>query len=177
VTQAQRTTATLVVLLALLLVGAVVGWRQLTAPLPTAPQASEEGPCEMVRVSRGSPVRPGMVVVSVYNAGTRSGLAGKTLEQLIRRGFAPGVTGNADRELRVPVAQVWTTDKGDPAAQLVRRHLGRARLLVKPEGQVEGDGVMVVVGDGFKGLAKKGPAQVTATQASTVCSPTAQQGD
>lgn len=170
--QRIKTGITLSVLLVLLLVGAAVGWAKLTEPVPDREQQAVEGPCEDVPVGKGVDVRVGMVTVSVYNAGTRSGLATNTLRRLTNRGFGKGNSGNADREISIKRAQVWTTDKRDPAALLVRRHLGlqRTPLVVKPEGQLQGVGVMVVVGNNFDKLAQ-GKRKVTSQIATTVCSP------
>lgn len=169
--QAMRTALTLGVLLVLLAVGVLVGWSKLTEPLPQARDDGGGDPrCLMTRVEAGTKVYPDMVVVSVFNAGTRSGLAGTTMERLVTRGFGVGTTGNAPREERVPVAQVWTTDPQDPAVRLVQSHLGRSRIVRKPDSQVQGSGVMVVVGNGFKGLGK-GRKAVRARQATTLCSP------
>ena len=74
--------------------------------------------------------------------------------------------------MNIKRAQVWTTDKRNPAAQLVRRHLGqkRSRIVKKPAGQIQGVGVMVVVGNGFQSLAD-GPRQVRSQIDVTICSP------
>lgn len=170
--QRIKTGITLGVLLVLLLAGAAVGWAKLTEPVPDREQQAAQGPCEDVSVGKGTDVRVGMVTVSVYNAGTRSGLATNTLRRLTNRGFGKGDSGNAEPEISVKRAQVWTTNKRDPAAILVRRHLGTQRtpLLVKPEGQLQGVGVMVVVGNNFDNLSQ-GPRKVTSRIATTVCSP------
>lgn len=171
-TQAAKTTITLSVLAVVVLVGAAVGWRELTAPVPDPTAQEAQGPCENVRVRKGDPVRPDMVVVSVYNAGTKSGLAGRTLSEFTRRGFGTGESGNADRQVKVTRAQVWTRKKKHPAAQLVYRWLGpkRTKLVVKPARKLEGVGVMVVVGNKFDKLVK-GPKQVRSRIKATVCTP------
>ena len=171
-TQSAKTAVTLAVLLVLLLVGVLVGWSALTQPLPTAEDSTSDGPCQEQDIAAGEQVRRGMVTVSVFNAGTRGGLAEKTLGALVRTGFGAGETGNADREVSVKRAAVWTTDKRDPAAILVRRTLGRDRtkLVEKPADQLDGVGVMVLVGNKFDKLAD-GPRQVTSQIDTTICVP------
>jgi hypothetical protein len=169
--QAMRTALTLGLMLVLLAVGVVVGWSKLTEPLPRARDGGGGDPrCLMTRVEAGTKIYPDMVVVSVFNAGTRSGLAGTTMERLVTRGFGVGTTGNAPREEEVPVAQVWTADPKDSAARLVRSHLGRSTIVRKPEYAIQGSGVMVVVGNGFKKLGP-GRKSVQAKEAVTLCSP------
>lgn len=170
--QGVKTAVTLGVLLVLLLVGAAVGWSQLTAPVEGPREQQAQGPCADTRIRPGDPVRPGMVTVSVFNAGTRSGLAGNTLAAFVNRGFGAGQSGNADPDVSVKRAQVWTTDKQDPAAQLVRRHLGpkRSKLVVKRPAAIKGVGVMVVVGNDFDKL-PKGPKRVRSKITTTICSP------
>ena len=164
-----RTTLTLLVLVVLLGLGLRVGWSQLTAPVRPPDLSAEEPPVCVDRVvEAGGQVGPGDVTVSVYNGGTRAGLAGRTLEQLANRGFGIGDSGNAQE--RVPRIQVWA-EEPSPAVWLVRTHLGnRAKdvRVVRREGL--GAGVTVVVGDGWDGL-KPGRRKVPVKQDVEVCSP------
>jgi LytR cell envelope-related transcriptional attenuator len=146
------TAITLTVLVALLVVGAYVGWRALLAPLDDKTEATpraEDG----CAVARGDRVRTRDVTVSVYNAGTRAGLAGQTQDELAARGFIPGDIGNAPDDLAsVRVVRVLAETRRDPAAKLVALQFGK-RTKVQAEPDL-GPGVEVVVGDRFKGLVK-----------------------
>lgn len=168
--QSAKTTITLAVLAVLVLAGLVVGWRQLTAPLPRLETGAEQtGPCTDEDVEAGTRIRPAMVTVSVYNAGTRSGLADSTMSLFAERGFGRGETGNADRETKVRRAQVWVESLPNPPARLVASQLGPKTPIV--EAPTEGVGIMVVVGDRFKDELKSGKRSVRAKNPTTICRP------
>src|SRR3954447_17825089 len=80
---------TLVVLVGLLVTGAYVGWQKLKEPIPGGDDGAHSqvsGPRCKEGVKRGDLVRPRDVTVSVYNAGSRTGLAGQTMSELEARG-------------------------------------------------------------------------------------------
>ena len=149
----QVTTAvTMFVLCALLVLGAVWGWKSLFAPLPGADGTAAPTP-QCSSVDAGTRLRSAQVQVSVYNAGGRSGLAASTLQALEKRGFDPGEVGNAPTDANVRYAQVWANTRDDAGARLVRKQLGqRARLRVVDTDL--GPGVDVIVGRAFRGLVK-----------------------
>jgi LytR cell envelope-related transcriptional attenuator len=157
---------TLVVLLLVLVVAALVGWRALTAPLPADEPATTASCAEQLR--RGDVVRGSDVTVSVFNAGTRSGLASQTQQQLSGRGFLAGEVGNAPGALAdVRGALVLAPSADDPAARLVARQLGRD-VEVRATDDDLGPGVDVVVGDSFKKLVKA-PQKLRARAAGSGC--------
>ena len=160
-----RSAATIGVLCAILAFGALWGWKAVTAPFPGKAAAPV---CENQKVSKGDKVYPSEVIVSVYNAGTRSGLAGNTMQYFTDQGFQPGDVGDAPRGSKVPVVQIWTTDPHNPAVRLVESRFGPAHKIVKK--QSKGSGVTVVVGDGFRGL-HKGPHFLVARADAVICSP------
>ena len=145
------TAITLAVLLLVLIGMAAYGYNQLTAPLPGRPSAEEK--CTGAEKEVQGFLKRKQVQVSVFNAGTRSGLADRTLAALTRRGFKKGEAGNAPSTSRVKVAQVWTTHRRDPAARLVARQFGPATTVRIVKVNL-GPGVDVVVGDGFQRLGK-----------------------
>ena len=149
------TAITLLVLLGILTLGLVVGMKTLFAPLPESKDAAAapSPTCSTEQVKKGERLRSKQVVVSVYNAGTRSGLAGKTLHALARRGFKKGEVGNAPRRADPKFVQVWTTEKRDAAARLVALQFGR-RTVVKVVKKDLSDGVDIILGNDFRGLAK-----------------------
>jgi hypothetical protein len=157
------TAFTMMTLTGLLVAGAVWGWNSLFAALPStdfSSLAQQPTPtCRTEHVKAGSKVRAHQVRVSVFNAGSRSGLAGDTLDALMQRGFIGGELGNAPSGLRVSRVQVWTTTRGtDPAARLVARQFGRA-VPVRHMHKNLGTGIDVVVGNGFRHLVKAPRAQ------------------
>lgn len=167
----MTTGVTLLVLLGILAIGLVVGARTLFSPLPGSdPTASVSPTCTTTTVKKGQRVFARQVQVSVFNAGTRSGLAGDTLAALARRGFKKGRTGNAPEGSKVKVAQVWTSQRNDTAARLVARQFGAKIKVFLKDGNL-GPGVDVVVGDRFDKLAKA-TKSVVARRASSVCVPT-----
>ncbi|KQW50687.1 hypothetical protein ASC77_25515 [Nocardioides sp. Root1257] len=162
--QAMRTTVTLVVLGALLVVGAVWGWHATMEPLP----AKVDSPiCVDTDVAAGEKVFPQQVVVSVYNASQREGLAGRTMGLLTDEGFVKGQAGNAAKA-KVSTAAIWTTDPESPDVRLVASYLGPDVDIERRDGV--GVGVTVVVGDDFKELSA-GRRAVRATDDAQICSP------
>ena len=141
---------TLLVLLGVLGIFLLVGWRTVTAPGPWDDQGPSAADC-VQGLSKGDLVRTSDVTVSVYNAGTRSGLAGRTQEELLARGFLPGDLGNAPDDIgKVALVAVLASNQQDPAAMLVARQFGQDTKVRKYDEL--GSGVEVVVGDRFEGL-------------------------
>lgn len=144
----------MVALIALLMAGAWIGWQALSAPLPGEDDGPERvaGPQCEEGFARGDVVTRADVTVSVFNAGSRSGLADQTLSELTARGFIRGEVGNAPEELgEVRFVRVVAPAKRDPAARLVALQFGRNTLVQKVADDL-GPGVDVVVGDDFSGL-------------------------
>ena len=144
---------TILVLIGLLVAGAYYGWQSISAPLPgdDEPDRAERPRCEE-GISRGDVVQTKDVTVSVYNAGSRSGLADQTRSELVARGFIPGDVGNAPAELEeVRFVRVLAPKANDPTARLVAMQFG-ANTYIEPVEQDLGPGVDVIVGDDFIGL-------------------------
>ncbi len=151
------TGVTLVVLLVVLAAGAVYGFKQATAPLPD----SSSGPkrCDSQSTSVRTSVGRNDVQVSVFNAGTKAGLASSTLDKLEAAGFRGGNSGNAPEDARVRKAEVWTTEEGDTSARLVARALGRGtKVVVVPDDL--GPGVDVLVGNRFRSIDRSAPRRL-----------------
>ncbi len=157
---------TLLSLSGILVVFALIGWSQVSAPGPWSTDAATSEEC-IPGVAKGDLVRTTDVTVSVFNAGTRSGLASRTQDELLARGFLPGELGNAPDDLAsVRKVQVLAPNQDDPAAALVARQFD-AKLEPTPHEDV-GKGVEVVVGDKFKGLVKA-PRRMRAEVAGSGC--------
>ncbi|HYF73134.1 MAG TPA: LytR C-terminal domain-containing protein [Nocardioides sp.] len=161
--EGARSAITISALGLLLALAALWGWSAATDPLP----AKVDTPlCVQRSVEAGTKVFPQDVTVSVYNAGNREGLAGRTMQLLTDEGFAEGTKGNVSA--RVGVAQIWTLDPESPAVQLVASRLGPDVSIERRE--PPGAGVAVIVGDGFDSLAE-GQRSVVAESDATICSP------
>ena len=139
----------------ILVVGAVWGWRSLFAEVPGGGLTiAEPGPsCSTEQVKAGGKIRAKQIRVSVFNGGTRTGLAGDTLDALMERGFIGGDLGNAPSDVKVRRVQVWSTVENDPTARLVALQFGKD-VKVRFSDEDLGAGVDVIVGNGFKRLIK-----------------------
>jgi len=165
------TAITLLVLVGLLVIGGYVGIHTLLAPLPSSdkPSATPSAQCSAKSVKKGQRVRSRDIVVSVFNAGTRAGLASDTMVRLAHRGFKRGSVGNAPGSTNVRRVLVQTTDQNDVSARLVARQFGRSTKVRVVSGDL-GPGIDVIVGDNFHKLAKARRIYVV-KKSSSVCVP------
>ena len=165
-TARARTAITLAFLAVLVLVGVTWGWAQVSEPFPGKADAPL---CVDTSYAAGDELFIQDVTVSVLNASSREGLAGRTMAQLTDAGFAEGQTTNAPAgtSLRTP-AEIWVSDPKSPAAKLVRKWVGKVPVRVEPNNPAVG--VTVVVGDQF-GEVRDGPASVVLDADAVVCSP------
>jgi hypothetical protein len=152
------TAVTMVVLIGILVLGVVVGVRELFAPLPGSEDASSEATAEETESCQpdGKPHRltSREVTVNVFNGGNRAGLAGQTLDTLSARGFQAGEAGNASRT-GVRRVQVWVVEGEEAAGKLVARNFGPRVPVKTVQGDKDlGDGVDVVVGNRLGPLAR-----------------------
>jgi LytR cell envelope-related transcriptional attenuator len=163
------TAITLLVLLLVLAGMAVYGFNALTSPLPGS-GASAEKKCTGAEKQVQGYLKRSEVQVSVFNAGTREGLAGTTLEKVEEAGFRAGNAGNAPKSADVPRAIVWTTKEHDRAALLVARAVGR-HTRVEVTSTDLGPGIDVLVGNRFKGLNPKAPKRIRLAAPIETCVP------
>lgn len=163
--QAAKSTVVLAGLLVLLVLAAAWGWHATTAPFPGKADAPR---CVATPVAAGDKVFPPQVVVSVYNASERNGLAGRTMDLFVEAGFGEGDTGNATRDPDLKTAAIWTDTPTSPDVLLVASRLGPDVEIVRRDGR--GIGVTVLVGDDFEALVK-GERRVVAEDDARVCSP------
>src|SRR5918995_2235427 len=151
----RLTTGITLVVLVLVLAGmAVYGFQSALAPLPDG--TSSDPTCSETEQEVQKFLRRGEVQVSVFNAGNKSGLAGRTLEKVEAAGFTAGNSGNAPGSAGVRRAVVWTTQPNDTSARLVALAFGKRTRVEVTETDL-GPGIDVIVGNRFKGLDKKAP--------------------
>jgi hypothetical protein len=163
------TTAVTLVALLLVLVGmAAYGYEQLTKPLPSRPSAEET--CTGAEKEVQGFLKRNQVQVSVFNAGNREGFAGSTLEKIVDAGYRAGNSGNAPKSAEVRRAEVWTTERDDPAAKLVAKSLGRRTKIEVTETDL-GPGIDVIVGNKFRGLNHKAPKRIRLADPVEKCVP------
>jgi hypothetical protein len=148
---------TLVALLVVLGAMAVYGVKSALAPLPGS--SAKSTTCSGTEKEVKQFLKRSEVQVSVFNAGTRSGLAGTTLDQIEAAGFRAGNAGNAPGTAEVRRAIVWTTQPNDSAARLVALALGRGTQVEVTQTDL-GPGIDVLVGNKFHGLDKKAVKQI-----------------
>jgi LytR cell envelope-related transcriptional attenuator len=160
-----KTMLTLAVLGVLLLFGLTWGWSAMTKPFP---QRSASEPCNPVDYVRGQRISPPLVMVNVYNASDRTGLAERTMASFEGQGFGPGSVGNAPKGQDVTYAEVWAKDPSRPDVKLVASRLGPRATVVRRGGGTKG--VVVVVGEKFHKLVPGKPS-VKVTEDVTLCSP------
>jgi hypothetical protein len=156
------TAVTMAVLCGIVVLGAVVGFNTLFAPLPGAedePAAAESPTCDPNQVKDGERLRSSQVTVNVYNAGDRAGLAGAVSDSFRSRGFVTGQIGNAPSGSKVVRAQVWVAEGEEGAGRLVARQIGPRVPVITPDEDLA-DGIDVLVGNRFRGLAKSAPRSI-----------------
>lgn len=159
------TAITMVVLCLIVAVAAVVGFNALFAPLPgmdEEPAAAPSETCAVEPVDKGRRLHSRQVVVNVFNAGTRAGLAGATMDALRARGFRGGTIDNAPEGTSVRRVQVWAAPGEEDAGRLVARQFGRRTPVTTPEVDPVA-GIDVVVGDRFRTL-RRAPRSVEVRQ-------------
>jgi hypothetical protein len=160
-----KTLLTLGVLTVLVLVSLTWGWSALTRPFP---HTAAQKPCYPTTYQAGQRIAPPRVLVNVYNASDRVGLAERTMTEFEDQGFGTGSVGNAPQGSVVPFAQVWTTDPSLPDVKLVMSRLGPGAHVIQRKGGT--DGVVVVVGPRYQKLVKGLPS-VKVSSTTTICSP------
>ena len=160
-----RSAVTLAVLAVVFVSGVAWAWSTVTDPFP---EKVEQLACTDSSFAAGDRVTPGNVLVNVYNASSTDGLAGETMDALVRKGFAEGTISNTAAATGGSGVVIWATDPDGPAAKLLRTYLGKDAEIVD---QATADpGITVVVGEGFPGI-KDGKHGVKAKDDAVVCSP------
>ena len=158
---------TLVVAIAVFITGSVVGFQLLTQGTDDVVQAET---CTSSVVTAGSELNSNVVTVNVFNASTRSGLANRALIDLQANGFLGGQIGNSTSATQPRRVAILTDDPEDPRVKLVAAQFRDKVEYAPADLQVE-DGIIVVVGDDYRGLKKDIVTTITTDRDIPVCVP------
>ena len=169
-----RTPITMVVLLGVLLGAAYYGWNTIVNPGDNKNSANPSGTknsptCTQKTIQKGSQIPAAEVRVNVYNAGSRSGLAGETLDLLVQKGFRRGVAENAPPDITTwgNATVILPGGQGAPQTRLVRNQfLGIVKYV---NGPALAPGVDIVVGDNFRGVNPNAQAFVRVNRQVQAC--------
>jgi hypothetical protein len=155
-----RTPLTLLILLGVLCWGAWWGYTNLLKPTPPTPPT----PCVNQKVNQGE-LRSDQVTVSVFNGGSKKGLAGDVGRSLRQRGFKVTKTSNTSQKVQKTV--ILGAGAKNPEVLLVRRFFKDAQIKVdkRPDHSVD-----VLVGNDYGGFNKKAE-KTLAVKSKTVCLP------
>ncbi len=154
----KRTAITLLIVIAVL-AGAFYYASTYFAKGPNKAAAS---PSCTVTLSPTGPVYPSQVTVNVYNATTRSGLAGTVGKTVKGRGFVVGTVANDPLKKSVPgTAEVRYGAAGERAAKLVQTLVAGATLVKDARADASVD---LVLGTAYKEI-------VTPTGTATATAP------
>jgi hypothetical protein len=157
-----RTPLTLLVLLGVLAYGAWWGFTNVIRPVPATPAT----PCVPQRVNEGQ-LRSSQVTVSVFNGGTKKGLAGDVGRSLRQRGFKVQRTTNTGEKIGKTV--IVGAGAKNPEVLLVKKFFKKATVKVdkRPDRSVD-----ILVGNDYGGFNKKAKKTLK-VNAKSVCLPPA----
>ena len=159
---------TLTVAVAIFMIGGVSGFMLLTAgtdePAPAAPS------CKSEVIAAGGPIDSNVVTVNVFNASARSGLANRAKLDLQKNGFRGGQIGNSESATKPKRVAILTNDPADPRVALVAEQFKDKVQYAAPDISVD-DGIIVVVGDDYRGVKTDATTSTTSDKDLTVCVP------
>jgi hypothetical protein len=158
---------TLAVAAVVFVVGSVVGFRLLTSGTGDPVQAAT---CTSSVVKAGSELNSNVVKVNVFNASTRSGLANRVLINLQANGFLGGQIGNSASATKPRRVAILTDDPDDPRVKLVAAQF-RDKVEFAPADVTVEDGIIVVIGDDYRGLKAESITTIQTDRDIPVCTP------
>ncbi|GAB3591945.1 hypothetical protein GCM10027446_11690 [Angustibacter peucedani] len=162
----HRQQITLLVVLGLLVASGGIGYLVYSGVIggPDKVDVSTLPPCP---TATKKPLTPDQVVVNVYNATKRNGLASSVATTLDRRSFQIGTIANDPLHAKVTgTAVIRYGTRGTAAAQLLSSQLDGAKL---SRDKRKNASVDLVLGAKYKSL--KTLAQITATPSTPTCRP------
>ncbi|AFV90810.1 hypothetical protein PACID_30460 [Acidipropionibacterium acidipropionici ATCC 4875] len=156
------TPITLLVLLAIIVVGFWYGWKALTAPF--GPKAV---PC--VNTNVGKSLTTKSIELDVVNGGHTRGLAKQVANQLTAKGFSVTDTGNTDERVKQTV--IVGVAKDSPEVKLVSAFFPKSTVRVDTT-RVD-HSVTVMVGENYGGFNAKAPTSLAVSGPVCLPSPSA----
>ncbi|MFC9926640.1 LytR C-terminal domain-containing protein [Streptomyces sp. NPDC127190] len=138
------------------LIDVFTGGEKATAATPKAGCRTKVAPAAHAKALP----EPGQITVNVYNATKRTGLAKDTADALKKRGFKIGDVGNAGKEYdkKVKGTGILLGPAGARNTSLPVLATQLAAAEQRVDGR-KGADLDLIIGDGFKGLAKPADAQ------------------
>lgn len=158
---------TLLLSVAIFIVGSIIGVRLLTAGTE---EAAAGETCTSSVVAAGSALDSNVVTVNVFNASNRSGLANRVLINLQANGFLGGQIGNSTSATKPARVAILTGDQEDPRVKLVAAQF-RDDVEYAPADIPVEDGITVVVGDRYRGLKDEAITTIKTDRDISVCVP------
>jgi hypothetical protein len=176
-----KTSLTLAALIALVIVGLIIGWRLATDDVPSLREstASSEPSCHMEELKAGSTLKAGQVTVNILNSGSTPNLAGDTMRALTKQGFEGGVTGNAPQGVRAEGVLILDPDPDSSQVRLVAKQFAK-RPMVKKSSEGDPAAVDIIVGNDFKairGIDKDAATSMKVKGTTDVCVPEPPEAD
>lgn len=145
----------------------VTGVRLLTSGTePVEPDTA----CRQSIVASGTALDSNVVLVNVFNASARSGLANRVLIDLQKNGFRGGQIGNSTSAAKPGRVAILTNDRNDPQVKLLAAQFRDKVKYAKPDLTVE-DGLIVVIGQNYSGLKKSPKTSLRTDRDVNVCTP------
>ncbi len=148
--------------------GSLIGFRLLLADPGDAVEAAAT--CEPSVIEAGSGLDSNVVTVNVFNSSTRSGLANRVTIDLQANGFLGGQIGNSQSATKPSRVAILTDDPADPRVKLVAAQFRDKVEYAAPDISVE-DGIVVVVGNRYRGLKSKSATTIETDRDISVCVP------
>lgn len=155
-----RTPLTLLVLLGVLCYGAYWGYNNIIAPVPAAPPE----PCVNQTVAKGK-LLSSQVTVSIFNGGSKRGLAGDVGRLMRDRDFTVQRTTNTNEKIQKTV--IVGAGTKNPEVLLVKAFFKDAEVRADKRADHTVD---ILVGNKYAGFNKKAPTSY-AVKTDTVCLP------
>ncbi len=167
-TQHHRAGTLVLAVAALIFVaGSLVGLRLLTS---SSDSVEAVPTCKESVVAAGAELDSNVVTVNVFNASARSGFANRALINLQANGFLGGQIGNSISSTKPKRVAILTDDPEDPRVKLVAAQFKDQVEYAPADIQVE-DGVIVVIGDDYRGLKTETETTIKTDRDIPVCTP------
>ncbi|WP_456697752.1 LytR C-terminal domain-containing protein [Aeromicrobium sp. P5_D10] len=158
---------TLLISVVVFVVCGFTGVRLLTAGTDTV---AVDTSCQPSVVASGTALDSNVVVVNVFNASSRAGLANRAIIDLQKNGFRGGQIGNSTSATKPSRVAILTNDPADPQVKLLAAQFRDKVQYAKPDLTVE-DGIIVIVGQKYRGLKKSPKTSLRTDRDIKICTP------